>query len=255
LQSWRTAVTVLWFESETRWWHRRTLQSGGRACILIAVTTTDIARPTTEVHIRVAHDDDATRISAVLEALGYSVLRQLDEGDAPQRLRWAVTRLARRHKLTSREQDILELVLEGRTNTQIGRMLDISRATVKWHMHNVFAKTNTGTRESLLRLSLQLGGSEPVEQMPEISAPIAKPPVVQPSQPIAPAVVAAPAAIATPAPRLIASSVTSPVRPPASTPRSESNHWAAGPDDVTARIEFDQPRAPSASTVPSKSWM
>jgi DNA-binding CsgD family transcriptional regulator len=202
------------------------------------VTTTDIDRPTTEVHIRVAHDDDATRISAVLEALGYSVLRQLDEGDGPQRLRWAVTRLARCHKLTSREQDILELVLEGRTNTQIGRVLDISRATVKWHMHNVFAKTNTGTRESLLRLALQLGGSGPAEQDVLFGGPI-----VPPSQ-----------SAQAPAPRLIATSVTAPVRPPASTPRSESNHWA-GPEDVTARIEFDQPRVPSASTVPSKSWM
>ena len=118
--------------------------------------TTSPAR--TQVHIRVAKDDDASRISAVLEALGYNVLRELDEGDGPQRLRWAVTRLARRHKLTSREQSILELVLEGRSNAQIGRSLDISRATVKWHMHNVFAKTNTGTRESLLRLALQLGG-------------------------------------------------------------------------------------------------
>lgn len=219
---------------------------------LDCVTTTDIDRPTTEVHIRVAHDDDATRISAVLEALGYSVLRQLDEGDGPQRLRWAVTRLARRHKLTSREQDILELVLEGRTNTQIGRVLDISRATVKWHMHNVFAKTNTGTRESLLRLALQLGGSDPAEQGAVIPAPVHSAPVVQPS---APAVQpSAPAPVSAPAPRMVATSVTAPVRPPASTPRSDSNHWA-GADDVTARIEFDQPRVPSANTVPSKSWM
>jgi DNA-binding CsgD family transcriptional regulator len=207
---------------------------------LDGVNNIDTDRPATEVHIRVAHDDDATRISAVLEALGYTVLRQLDEGDGPQRLRWAVTRLARRHKLTSREQDILELVLEGRTNTQIGRMLDISRATVKWHMHNVFAKTNTGTRESLLRLSLQLGGSEPLEQPPVFATP-----VVMPTPPPSPAPVAVP--------RLVATSVTAPVRPIVSTPRSESNHWA-GPDDVTARIEFDQPRVPSANTVPSKSW-
>jgi DNA-binding CsgD family transcriptional regulator len=206
------------------------------------VNNTDTDRPATEVHIRVAHDDDATRISAVLEALGYTVLRQLDEGDGPQRLRWAVTRLARRHKLTSREQDILELVLEGRTNTQIGRMLDISRATVKWHMHNVFAKTNTGTRESLLRLSLQLGGSEPLEQAPVFSLPAVLP---------TPAPTPAPVSVA--APRLVATSVTAPVRPIVSTPRSESHHWA-GPDDVTARIEFDQPRVPSANTVPSKSW-
>jgi DNA-binding CsgD family transcriptional regulator len=226
---------------------------------LDCVTNTDIDRPTTEVHIRVAHDDDATRISAVLEALGYSVLRQLDEGDGPQRLRWAVTRLARRHKLTSREQDILELVLEGRTNTQIGRVLDISRATVKWHMHNVFAKTNTGTRESLLRLSLQLGGSEPAEQgvvipAPVQPAPVRSAPVVQPSAPAPVVQPSAPAPVSAPAPRLVATSVTAPVRPHASTPRSESNHWA-GPDDVTARIEFDQPRVPSANTVPSKSWM
>jgi DNA-binding CsgD family transcriptional regulator len=237
-----------------------------------SVTTTDIDRPTTEVHIRVAHDDDATRISAVLEALGYCVLRQLDEGDGPQRLRWAVTRLARHHKLTSREQDILELVLEGRTNTQIGRVLDISRATVKWHMHNVFAKTNTGTRESLLRLALQLGGSGSVAPSPIASRPVVESGSVAPSSiasrpvvesgsvapsPIAsrPVVESAPATVPAAAPRLVATSVSTPVRPPASTPRSESHHWAAGPDDVTARIEFDQPRVPSASTVPSKGWM
>lgn len=191
------------------------------------MTTIDIDRPAPEVHIRVARDEDASRISAVLEALGYNVLRQLDEGDGPQRLRWAVTRLARCHKLTSREQNILELVLEGRSNAQIGRVLDISRATVKWHMHNVFAKTNTGTRESLLRLALQLGGSDPgIDPLPSptlASTPMTSVPASGP-RPSAP-------------------------RPLTST-RGE---WADG-DDVTARIEFDQPRVPSAETIPSKNW-
>ncbi|MCA9681653.1 MAG: helix-turn-helix transcriptional regulator [Myxococcales bacterium] len=114
--------------------------------------------PNTEVRIWIELDSDANRISAVLEALGYSVLRELDEGDGPSRLRWAVNRLARRHKLTDREQDILERVLAGRNNEEIGLDLEISRATVKWHMHNIFAKTNTSNRESLLRLALQLGG-------------------------------------------------------------------------------------------------
>ena len=49
-------------------------------------------------------------------------------------------------------------MLAGRNNDEISKDLEISRATVKWHMHNVFAKTNTGNRESLLRLALQLGG-------------------------------------------------------------------------------------------------
>ena len=49
--------------------------------------------------------------------------------------------------------------LVGVCRGQISRALDISRATVKWHMHNIFAKSNTGNRESLLRLALQLGGA------------------------------------------------------------------------------------------------
>lgn len=171
-----------------------------------------------QVHIRVTTDDDANRISAVLEALGYSVLRELDEGDAPSRLHWAVTRLARFHKLTEREQDLLECVLSGKTNEEIGRTLEISRATVKWHMHNIFAKTNTGNRESLLRLALQLGGGrepriEPSSSRPELSS-----------------------------------------RPEVTTPALRATtHWAPA-DEVTARIEFDQPRVPPAESIPSKAY-
>ncbi|MFV8749920.1 LuxR C-terminal-related transcriptional regulator [Nannocystaceae bacterium ST9] len=164
-----------------------------------------------QVHIRVTHDDDANRISAVLEALGYSVLRELDEGDAPSRLHWAVTRLARFHKLTEREQDLLECVLSGKSNEDIGRSLEISRATVKWHMHNIFAKTNTGNRESLLRLALQLGG--------------AREPRIEPSS----------------------------HRPETSPAPHAASHWSLA-DDVTARIEFDQPRVPTAESIPSKAY-
>jgi DNA-binding CsgD family transcriptional regulator len=166
-----------------------------------------------QVHIRVSHDDDANRISAVLQALGYSVLRELDEGDAPSRLHWAVTRMARCHKLTEREQDLLECVLAGKSNEEIGRSLDISRATVKWHMHNIFAKTNTANRESLLRLALQLGGAR---------------------DPQAEVAFGRPETTTTPAPRPL-------------------THWAPA-DEVTARIDFDQPRVPTADTVPSKSY-
>jgi DNA-binding CsgD family transcriptional regulator len=126
--------------------------------ILSTLTAANAPRNNHEVRIWIERDDDANRISAVLEALGYTVLRELEEGDGPSRLRWAVDRLSRRHKLTLREQDILERVLAGRNNDEIGSDLEISRATVKWHMHNVFAKTNTGNRENLLRLALQLGG-------------------------------------------------------------------------------------------------
>lgn len=127
--------------------------------------------PTNQVRIWVATDEDANRVSAVLEALGYVVVRELEEGDGPARLRWAVQRLATRHKLTVREQDILECVLGGRNNDEIAGDLEISRATVKWHMHNVFAKTNTSNRESLLRLALQLGGARPPKSATEPDVP------------------------------------------------------------------------------------
>ncbi|NVB36370.1 helix-turn-helix transcriptional regulator [Pseudenhygromyxa sp. WMMC2535] len=185
-----------------------------------ATTTAATISITNQVHIRVARDEDAARISAVLEALGYSVLRELDEGDGPARLRWAVSRLARTHKLTDREQDILELVLNGRNNQQIGRELEISRATVKWHMHNIFAKTNTGNRESLLRLALQLGGNANGELE---HAPVS---AVKPLS-------------------------TSMPRP--STSVASSSSWGAN-EDVTSRVDFDQPRVPSADSVPSKSY-
>jgi DNA-binding CsgD family transcriptional regulator len=123
-----------------------------------------------EVRIWVDDDDDADRVGAVLEALGYTVLRELDEGEGSTRLRWAVARLTRQHKLTAREQDILERVLAGSNNREIASALEISRATVKWHMHNIFAKTNTGNRESLLRLALQIGGVRASVGGPELGA-------------------------------------------------------------------------------------
>ncbi|MCA9681652.1 MAG: helix-turn-helix transcriptional regulator [Myxococcales bacterium] len=182
------------------------------------MNTQTTATTTKQVHIRVARDEDAARISAVLEALGYCVLRELDEGDAPARLRWAVSRLAQAHKLTDREQDILELVLNGSNNQQIGRSLDISRATVKWHMHNIFAKTNTGNRECLLRLALQLG-SNGGSSDDVVGVPMSKPStsMARPSTSVAPKV-----------------------------------DW--GSEDVTSRIDFDQPRVPAADSVPSKSY-
>ena len=115
---------------------------------------------TSKIRVRFAveRDEQAAKITALLEALGYEVVRELDHGTPQNRLRWAVTRLKARAQLTEREADILALVLQGKSNGEIGHELQISKATVKWHMHNVFTKTGTATREALLREALQLGG-------------------------------------------------------------------------------------------------
>lgn len=111
----------------------------------------------TEVTIHVDADADADRIRAVLEALGFSVVRALEQGEAKSRLAWAVDGLSAKYDLTERERDVLAGLLEGHDNRSLAAALDISRATVKWHLHNVYAKTGTQNREALLRVALQLG--------------------------------------------------------------------------------------------------
>lgn len=124
------------------------------------------------IRVRFAVDDDeqASKITALLEALGYAPVRDLDEGSPSNRLRWAVSRLAGQARLTERERDILDRVLQGASNREISDTLEISKATVKWHMHNIFTKTGSRTREALLRDALQLRASpEAVEPIDEIS--------------------------------------------------------------------------------------
>jgi DNA-binding CsgD family transcriptional regulator len=101
------------------------------------------------------HDEHASRISALLEALGYEAERT---GEYTDRLQWRLDRVASRYKLTLREREVLGMVIAGRDQAEIADLIDTSRATVKWHMHNLFAKTGSGGREALLRLVL---GVEP----------------------------------------------------------------------------------------------
>lgn len=55
--------------------------------------------------------------------------------------------------LTSREREIAALVIEGRSNKQIGRTLNIALATVKNHVHNILRKLAVASRaEAALRL-------------------------------------------------------------------------------------------------------
>jgi DNA-binding CsgD family transcriptional regulator len=49
--------------------------------------------------------------------------------------------------LTPREQDVLDLIRDGRTNPQIAERLDISVETVKQHVSQVLAKLGVTTRE------------------------------------------------------------------------------------------------------------
>ena len=49
-------------------------------------------------------------------------------------------------RLTAREQEILDLVAEGRTNAEIAERLWVSFRTVKKHLDNIYAKLGVHTR-------------------------------------------------------------------------------------------------------------
>lgn len=55
-------------------------------------------------------------------------------------------------KLTAREGQIVKLILEGLTNKQIGRRLNIEPSTVKTHVHSILQKLRIPTRTALVSL-------------------------------------------------------------------------------------------------------
>jgi DNA-binding NarL/FixJ family response regulator len=59
--------------------------------------------------------------------------------------------------LSSRELQILELVVNGFSNHKIAQDLEISKRTVDNHISNILKKTNTDNRVELVRWALQWG--------------------------------------------------------------------------------------------------
>ena len=75
--------------------------------------------------------------------------------------------------LTSRELDVLNLVVEGKTNNQIGLNLGISVKTVEKHLHAIFRKLGVVSRveaailavqESLVKKDINIGTGSEIRQ-------------------------------------------------------------------------------------------
>ncbi|MGH7392215.1 MAG: response regulator transcription factor [Candidatus Rokuibacteriota bacterium] len=92
------------------------------------------------------------------QALLDIVHRALDRDRAARRERAELAGIRQRFgTLTSRERDVLKLVILGRLNKQIAGDLGISEKTVKFHRGRVMEKTQVGSVAELVRQADRLG--------------------------------------------------------------------------------------------------
>jgi len=56
-----------------------------------------------------------------------------------------------KYELTTRQQEIVELIIEGCSNKEIGEKLFITEGTVKTHIYNIFKKVDISSRNQLLK--------------------------------------------------------------------------------------------------------
>jgi two-component system NarL family response regulator len=59
--------------------------------------------------------------------------------------------------LSSREMEVLGLIVKGRSNKEIGEALGISEATVKWHVNTILSRLNVSDRTQATVAALQRG--------------------------------------------------------------------------------------------------
>lgn len=66
----------------------------------------------------------------------------------------AMAVLARKHGITHREQEVMALLVEGKSNKEIEDLLCISFSTVKNHVYNLYRKLEVNSRTQLIHLVL-----------------------------------------------------------------------------------------------------
>ena len=91
------------------------------------------------------------------------------------------------YKLSKREKQVAELLLQGKSNKQIAAALHISEGTVEFHLTRIYGKLGVGSRaEAIIRLSQpgkslvnsesqETRGDEPVSDAKSGESPVANP--------------------------------------------------------------------------------
>ena len=114
----------------------RALEAGAQAYLLKAMSHNDLANAIRTVH-------------AGLRFIPPSVSKSLAERPPHS-------------QLSGREMQVLELIVKGRSNKEIGDALGISEATVKWHVNMILSRLNVSDRTQATVAALQRGIVSPV---------------------------------------------------------------------------------------------
>lgn len=83
------------------------------------------------------------------------LLPSIPIGTKPQSSQKAIAPKPISFDLTQREQQVLELVTQGRSNIEIGNNLHLSPRTVEKYVSSLLRKTETSNRSELLRFALE----------------------------------------------------------------------------------------------------
>ena len=76
---------------------------------------------------------------------------------APQAVPAAKARSTPTMALTPKEREVLELAARNLSNKEIGLAMQVGEETIKWHMKNLFAKLDAGTRKQVVQRARILG--------------------------------------------------------------------------------------------------
>jgi NarL family two-component system response regulator LiaR len=119
---------------------REALQAGAISYLLKNVSAEDLAAAIREAH--------AGRSTLAPEAI--QVLIQMERRDASYD-----QDLSEAFGLTPREQEVLELVVEGMSNPEIAARLVVSRSTAKAHVSSILSKLGVSNRAEAIAMALQ----------------------------------------------------------------------------------------------------
>lgn len=102
-------------------------------------------------------DENPERIIEAIKGVARGEEGWISRRVAARMEQWAQNEFPARRTLTERELDVLQQIVNGLSNQEIGRRLHISEKTVEKHSSSIFSKLNVNSRVEAAVLAVQEG--------------------------------------------------------------------------------------------------